>query len=69
MRVHATIIVDGEKPTRKLVRIECDHIGCDAFVKPHADIARSGWTMSAQQDLSTREVHIQDFCPIHGNGS
>lgn len=64
-RVYATTD-DG---ARVLVRIECDEGGCSASVKPHADIAKSGWTRSG---FDVRRRDCEDYvspekfrCPDH----
>lgn len=60
MKVYATTD-DGE---RVLVRIECDHAGCSASVKPHADIASTGWTKHGYLDVFD-ERHEFAYCPAH----
>jgi hypothetical protein len=41
VRVYA---VEEGTQRRFLVRLECDGTGCDATIKPHPEINKSGWT-------------------------
>lgn len=51
---------------RFLVYIECNR--CDARIKPHADIAESGWTTAGQIETlpsGRTERFDWDYCPEH----
>lgn len=63
-RVYATREDDGR---RVLVEIACDHPGCPATVRPHADIAKSGWTKRGTYEDTYRGTTVVqwDFCPDH----
>lgn len=59
MRVYAT--VDGSNPSeRVLVRLKCD--GCDATIKPHPEIAQSGWMKTGAVYPDGSKVQ-SEWCP------
>jgi hypothetical protein len=49
---------------RFLVRLECDHGDCDATIKPHPEIASSGWTKRGGRD-SAGFTWENTYCPRH----
>lgn len=59
MRVYG---VDEETGKRVLLRLRCD--SCEATIKPHPDIAKSGWVNSGIV-TSTGERLEFDRCPVH----
>jgi hypothetical protein len=51
---------------RVLVEITCDEPGCDASIKPHLEIAKSGWMKTGQRIGSgVGDFSVQDWCPAH----
>jgi len=64
MRVYAT----EDNGTKHLIRLECDHPGCEAFIKPNPDISNSGWVKCGVLEKG-RIDHTQmlewDYCPEH----
>lgn len=60
-RVYAT----EDNGRRHLVRLECDAAGCKASVKPHPDIASSGWTKGGTDTGPASDVVEWDYCPVH----
>lgn len=60
-RVHA-YETDG---TRHLIRIECD--ACDATIKPHPEIAKSGWVKCGFNDEKQGGRFDYDYCPDHAD--
>ena len=62
-RVYAT--EDGTK-RRFLVRLECDGPGCEATIKPHPEINKSGWTKRGQDNGPGTDKLEWDYCPDCG---
>lgn len=64
-RVYA--VVEGTEyrldPERVLVRIECDGGGCEESIKPHPEIAGSGWMKTGMVDAQGRKLWEMDWCP------
>ena len=65
---HVYAVVEGHEymgasAERILVRIECD--GCDATIKPHPEIAESGWMKTGVVIPGPRrnDVTRSDWCP------
>ncbi len=50
---------------RFLVRLECDRSGCDASIKPHLEIADSGWMKRGINDPRQGGRSEWHFCPRH----
>lgn len=55
---------------RILVDVQCDYSGCTATIKPHPQIAKSGWTKRGfiPEGVSgcSGDPYIQlDYCPQH----
>jgi len=50
---------------RVLVEIACDGDGCEATIKPHPEIATSGWMKKGtwEDGPSGSFVLTSDFCP------
>ena len=48
---------------RHLIRTECDYVGCDKSIKPHPEIAKSGWTNCGI--ISTSDSLEWNYCPEH----
>jgi len=46
---------------RILVYIECDT--CEARIKPHLTIAKSGWTIQGWDNGPGTDKHTVDYCP------
>jgi len=44
-----------------LLELECD--GCGATIKPHPDIARSGWIKTGVYNGPGTEKFEWDYCP------
>lgn len=59
-RIYATEDHTGH---RILVRLECDGLGCKASIKPHPEIAKSGWTKRGWSYGPGTEQFVSDFCP------
>jgi len=47
-----------------LVRIECDEPGCNAFIKPHPEISRSGWSKKGVIWANGDQLEWY-YCPAH----
>ena len=54
--VHATF----DNGRRILVEIQCD--SCDNIIKPHADIAESGWIVNGWSESSGHKYYLY-LCP------
>ncbi len=50
---------------RFLARIECDAPGCEQSVRPHAEIAQSGWTKRGNDHGLGSDKYERDYCPEH----
>jgi hypothetical protein len=59
-RVYAT---EEDSGARVLVRLECDAAMCDAKIRPHPEIAQSGWVKSVVVRHGTRFEYA--YCPEH----
>lgn len=62
MRVYAT----EDNGRRHLVRLECDAPDCTASIKPHREIAESGWRVRGTIDRESF-VTTWDYCPDHAS--
>lgn len=59
MRVYA----EGGRSSGLLLRLECDRTGCSATIRPHPEIAASGWIrIWVRKD---GEITSWDYCPEH----
>jgi len=58
-RIYAT---EDDTGRRCLVRLECDGPGCEATIKPHPEIAKSGWTMRGIDFGPGRDGLEWDYC-------
>jgi hypothetical protein len=47
----------------RLVLIRCDYIGCESYIRPNPDIAKSGWVVFYRQERG--EILTWDYCPEH----
>ena len=56
-RVYATT----DSGERFLAYLECDH--CDARIKPHPEIASSGWMQTGFDNGPGTEKFRSDYCP------
>lgn len=61
-RVYAT---ENDSGARVLVRIECDAPMCDAKVRPHPEIATSGWVKCGVKKNDVRFEYA--YCPDHAH--
>lgn len=61
-RIYATEEGTGR---RFLLRLECDGPGCSESIKPHPEIAESGWMKRSQ--LVGSQVLAWDYCPSHAH--
>lgn len=59
-RHYATMEDTGE---RFLHHISCDHSGCAETIKPHPEIADSGWTKHGKKEHDTR--FEWNYCQEH----
>lgn len=50
---------------RFLVRLECDAMGCKATIRPHPEIAQSGWRNCGVMDKGAK--YELDYCPDHAH--
>lgn len=48
---------------RILLRIECDGSGCNASIKPHPEIAHSGWTKCGWDNGPGTDTFVLYYCP------
>ena len=58
-RIYATEERSGK---RVLLRLECDGGDCSATIKPHPDIAQSGWVVHGQSERDGFAL-TWDYCP------
>jgi len=59
--------VEETSGKRILVRIECDEPSCDAKIKPHPEISKSGWIKKGVSDgsFTTEYYYCPDCCIKH----
>lgn len=57
---------EEETDRRILIRLECDHPGCAAVLKPGPDVADSGWKKTGSDKGTGTEKYESDFCSDHG---
>ena len=55
----------GQDGTPRLFGISCDAPDCDASIRPHPQIAESGWVQSVAID--NLGVVENDYCPMHAH--
>jgi hypothetical protein len=65
MRVYAR---REDNDQRVLLHLECDAPGCDATIKPHPEINKSGWTKQGQYYGPGDDRNLEwDYCPEHSS--